>query len=82
MKRWLPFEHLHMNWKAFIDEDLYEFITYDALMDKEWDDVHEWDEEEEEDDGREHPREWYNLEDHILEEWTFVKKRKSRVVAE
>ncbi|EGT31545.1 hypothetical protein CAEBREN_29977 [Caenorhabditis brenneri] len=82
MKRWLPFEHLHVNWRAFIEEDLFEFITYDALMDKEWDDVHEWDEEEEEDDGRDHPRECYNLEDHFLEKWMFVKKRKSRVVGE
>ncbi|UMM32978.1 hypothetical protein L5515_006615 [Caenorhabditis briggsae] len=71
---WSPEDNLKTNYKSWIDEDYFEWITYDALMDREWDDVHEWDEEGYVENEEEPEKKCYNLEDHFVDKWTMVKR--------
>ena len=51
-------EKVDLNLKKQVEEDLYEAITYDRLMDLEWDDVHEWDEDDYEEKDNESVKKW------------------------
>ncbi|EFO95283.1 hypothetical protein CRE_08821 [Caenorhabditis remanei] len=77
LKWWWPLEKVDLNLKKQVEEDLYEAITYDRLMDLEWDDVHEWDEDDYEEKDNESAKKCYNLEDHIVDKWVVVKRKRS-----
>ncbi|CCD61369.2 DUF4130 domain-containing protein [Caenorhabditis elegans] len=77
-KNWYYSELYSVDWYQLITEDTYEAITYDALEDHEWDELHEW--EEEEDTGSISvavSEKCYNLEDHLVDKYVMVKRKKA-----